>query len=68
MPEMDGMSLLKKVKGINPRICVIVMIGYPTEESKAQAIELGAFGYLAKTHRCIRIGNCCERLSGVAMR
>jgi DNA-binding NtrC family response regulator len=24
------------------------MIGYPTEESKAQAIELGAFGYLAK--------------------
>ena len=48
MPEMDGMSLLKKVKGIDPEICVIVMTGYPDEESKAKAIELGASGYLTK--------------------
>jgi len=48
MPELDGMSLLKKVKEIDPKICVIVMTGYPDEESKAKAIELGASGYLAK--------------------
>lgn len=48
MPEMDGMTLLKKVKEIDPKICVIVMTGYPDEESKAKAIELGASGYLAK--------------------
>ena len=48
MPEMDGLSLLKKVKEIDPKIFVIVMTGYPREESKTQAIELGASGYLAK--------------------
>jgi len=48
MPEMDGLSLLKKVKEIDPKIFVIVMTGYPSEESKTQAIELGASGYLAK--------------------
>lgn len=48
MPEMDGMSLLKNIKGIDPEICVIVMTGYPDEESKAKAIELGTSGYLTK--------------------
>jgi len=48
MPEMDGLSLLKKAKEIYPKIFVIVMTGYPDEESKAKAIELGASGYLVK--------------------
>lgn len=48
MPETDGMALLKNIKEIDPKICVIVMTGYPDKESKAKAIELGASGYLAK--------------------
>ncbi len=48
MPQLDGMSLLRKLKEIDDRVSVIVMTGYPDEESKTQAIELGASGYLAK--------------------
>jgi len=48
MPDLDGISLLRRVKEIDPKICVIVITGYPDEESKAKAMELGASGYLAK--------------------
>jgi DNA-binding response OmpR family regulator len=48
MPELDGMSFIRRAKEIDPKICVIVITGYPSEESKARAIELGASGYLAK--------------------
>jgi DNA-binding NtrC family response regulator len=48
MPEVDGISLLKKAKEIYPEIFVIVMTGYPDEESRIQAIKAGASDYLAK--------------------
>lgn len=48
MPDLDGISLLRRVKEIDPKICVIVITGYPDEESKAKAMELGASAYLAK--------------------
>lgn len=48
MPGMDGMAVLKAVKQRSPSSEVIVITGYPTIESAKQAVQLGAYDYLAK--------------------
>jgi len=48
MPGMDGMAVLKAVKQTSPKSEVIVITGYPTVESAKQAVQLGAYDYLAK--------------------
>ncbi|MGB9772144.1 MAG: response regulator [Candidatus Kapaibacteriota bacterium] len=48
MPEIDGLELLKKVKEIDEKIFVIMITGYATINTALQAMQLGAFDYIAK--------------------
>lgn len=48
MPGMDGISLLKAIKEKWPEIEVVVITGYPSIETAKEAIQLGAYDYLAK--------------------
>lgn len=48
MPKMDGIQLLKGIKGIHPNIPVIIMTAYASEQSAIEAVNLGAFCYLQK--------------------
>jgi len=48
MPGMDGLAVLKAVKETSPKSEVIVITGYPSVESAKQAVQLGAYDYLAK--------------------
>ena len=48
MPGLDGMAVLKAVKQTSPSSEVIVITGYPTVETAKQAVQLGAYDYLAK--------------------
>jgi DNA-binding NtrC family response regulator len=48
MPKMDGIQLLKGIKGIDPFTPVIIMTAYATEQSAIDAVNLGAFSYLQK--------------------
>src|SRR5690606_34273536 len=48
MPGMDGMSLLKAVKGHMPDLPVIVMTAFTDLESTVEAFQKGAFDYLPK--------------------
>ncbi|MBW1780580.1 MAG: sigma-54-dependent Fis family transcriptional regulator [Deltaproteobacteria bacterium] len=48
MPGMDGMELLREVKGINPEIDVIMMTAYGTVETAVQAMKAGAADYITK--------------------
>jgi len=48
MPGMDGLSVLKAIKGTWPKSEVVVITGYPTVESAKEAVRLGAYDYLAK--------------------
>jgi CheY-like chemotaxis protein len=48
MPDLDGMSVLKTIKERWPDSEVVVITGYPSLESAKQAVQLGAFNYLAK--------------------
>jgi two-component system response regulator AtoC len=51
MPDMDGLSLLKKIKSSYPEIKVIMITGYPTIDTAVHCIKLGAVDYLVKPFR-----------------
>lgn len=48
MPGLDGLSLLKEVKRIQPDVEVILMTAYGTVEDAVEAMKAGAFDYLLK--------------------
>lgn len=48
MPEIDGLELLKIVKDKYPKTLVVMITGYATINTALQAMQLGAFDYLAK--------------------
>jgi DNA-binding NtrC family response regulator len=48
MPVHDGMYLMQKVKPKYPELPVIVMSGYPTEETVRTAEQFGAATFIAK--------------------
>jgi len=48
MPDLDGMDVLKTIKKRWPDSEVVVITGYPSLETAKQAVQLGAFNYLAK--------------------
>jgi len=48
MPKMNGLTLVKKVKEINPTVAVIVMSAYGSIETAVEIIQAGASEYLTK--------------------
>ena len=48
MPEMDGLTILKKVKEAAFNLDVIIITGYDNEDNAIEAIRLGVFDYLCK--------------------
>lgn len=48
MPEMDGLTTLKKLKEMNPDVNVIMVTALGTADTVKEAIKLGAKGYIVK--------------------
>lgn len=48
MPGMDGLALLRHVRGDYPELAVVLMSGFATVESAVQAMREGAEDYLTK--------------------
>src|ERR1700690_791538 len=48
MPPLDGLSLLRSIRGRDLDVPVIFMTGSPDLETVVEAMEFGAFGYLTK--------------------
>jgi DNA-binding NtrC family response regulator len=48
MPEMDGITLQKKVKEIDPQASIIIMTAYAAVDTAVEALKLGAFDYITK--------------------
>ena len=44
----DGISLMEKLRSINPEIAVIILTAYGSIESAVEAMKRGAFNYLTK--------------------
>ena len=49
--ETEGLSLLRRVKTLKPRMAVIVMSAFGTPELKREAARLGALAFLDKPFR-----------------
>jgi DNA-binding NtrC family response regulator len=48
MPEMDGLELLKTIKGTRPEVMVILMTAYGSIETAVEAMRMGANDYITK--------------------
>ena len=48
MKEMDGITLLDRIKHISPETTVVMMTAYGTVETAVKAIKMGAYDFLLK--------------------
>lgn len=48
MPEMDGLELLKNIKGTRPEVMVILMTAYGSIEMAVEAMKIGANDFITK--------------------
>jgi DNA-binding response OmpR family regulator len=48
MPGIDGIEVLRRVKGEHPDIEVIILTGHGSEADRKVCMDLGAFAYLHK--------------------
>ena len=65
MPDMDGLTLLKKIRQFDETISVIIMTAYGTIEMAVEALKDGAYDFLEKPfdkhHIVCSILHCFER-------
>lgn len=71
MPEMDGIEFMRQVRAKNPDINIVVITGYPSQESIKEALSLRIIDYLPKpfspTHLIEVTNNAVElKKKGVA--
>ena len=48
MPGMDGITVLKKLKAVDPSAVIIIITAYASVESAIEAMKTGAFDYIQK--------------------
>jgi DNA-binding NtrC family response regulator len=48
LPKMDGIDVIRQIKGSHPEVAVVVMTAHATIESAVEALRLGAVDYLLK--------------------
>jgi DNA-binding NtrC family response regulator len=61
MPEMDGITVLQKVKESHPNVEVIMITGHGNMDSVIDALRLGALDYLIKPFGKFEIQSSIER-------
>ncbi|MBI4653379.1 MAG: NAD(P)H-dependent oxidoreductase subunit E [Nitrospirae bacterium] len=48
MPEMDGITLIRWIRKSRPSIGIVVITGYPSQETIKDALDLGIIDYVPK--------------------
>lgn len=48
LPDINGLEILKQAKEFDPRIEVIILSGFVTDDNRKMALLNGAFSFLAK--------------------
>jgi DNA-binding NtrC family response regulator len=61
MPGMDGLELLRRARGVDHTIPVIIVTGFATIESAVAAVKAGAFDYLPKNFSIDQLTVAVER-------
>ncbi|MHC5020303.1 MAG: response regulator [Planctomycetota bacterium] len=66
MPDLDGASLVKKMRAAGHDLPVVIISGLPQEEVEAAARELGAVGWVKKPFDVSRLVHECEKALGIS--
>lgn len=61
MEEMNGLAVLREIRGLEPQLPVIMMSAYATLESAIEALRLGAFDYILKPFKIDEIRAVLQR-------
>lgn len=48
MPEVDGITLIRWIKKSRPSIGIVIITGYPSQDTIKEALELGIIDYVPK--------------------
>jgi len=48
MPEVDGITLIRWMRKFRPSIGIVIITGYPSQETIKEALELGIIDYVPK--------------------
>ncbi len=64
MPVMDGLTLIREARRLQPNLKAIIITGYSTESSAIEAVNLGVVGYLVKPFRVPQILSAVGRALG----
>ncbi len=48
LPSTNGLEVIRKLKAVDPKARIIVITGYPSEESASVAFRYGAIEYMEK--------------------
>jgi excisionase family DNA binding protein len=64
MPGMDGMTLIREARRLQPSLKVVIVTGFSTESSAIQAVNLGVAGYLVKPFRLPQVLSVVSRALG----
>ena len=62
MPEMDGLTLLKKIKEIDADIAIVMMTAHGAIRDAVEAMKLGAYDYLLKPFELEELSFTIEKL------
>ena len=63
MKEMDGITLLGKIKDINPEVEVVIMTAYGTIQNAVKAVKRQAYDFLQKPVSPEHLEHILERIS-----
>ena len=67
MPDIDGLEFMKELRENHPDIIAIMITGYATINTALQAMQLGAFDYLAKPFTREELKKLMKRAYGLAL-
>jgi DNA-binding NtrC family response regulator len=62
MPEMDGLTLLKKLKEVDPDTTIVMMTAHGDIHDAVEAMKLGAYDYLLKPFELEELSFTVEKL------
>jgi excisionase family DNA binding protein len=67
MPGMDGLTLIREARRLQPGLKVIIITGYSSEQSAIEAVNLGVVGYLIKPFRVPQVLSAVGKALGEAV-
>lgn len=64
MPHMDGLELMTAIRGLNPRIPIVLLTGYDISSRQGQAAVESADGLIVKPFNIVELRDLLNKLLG----